>query len=391
MFRRIILLLTALVLVISCNPFKPAAIPAFYDPPVPLPAGKPGEIIRTEVLQGAPKGVKAWRVLYHSTTLDGSDIAVSAALMAPDTPAPANGFPILAEAHGTTGIAQGCAPSLEPFTKKLGTAGSFYSIYGAPFISQGYAVVMPDYQGMGAPGPFSYLVGDLEGKNTLDSIRAAKNFSDLKTSDQIFVWGHSQGGHASAFTSQLAASYAPDVKLSGAVMLAPAVELAQLVEHIFSAEKAAPTTGLMLMVTQAWPQAYPELQQVSLLKPDANVKPVLDECLLGAILPTLKPPSAYFTESPLNSPPWTARVNENIPDVTLLKVPTMIGQGEKDTIVYPPSSQAFAKSLCEAGTPVFFKFYPDAGHLDLPQYATADTLVWMQDILQGKPPQSNCN
>lgn len=384
-------LLVVLLLLSGCGIFSALPIPAFYNSPVPLPAGKPGDIIRTEVLTGAPQGVRAWRVLYHSTTLDNQDIAVSAAILVPDSAAPANGFPILAGDHGTSGIAQGCAPSLKPFTKEIGMSASFYTTYGEPFIQRGYAIVMPDYQGMGAPGPFSYLIGDLEGKNTLDSIRALKNFSDVKTSDQIFVWGHSQGGHAAAFTSQLAAAYAPDVKLSGAVLLAPAVELQDMAEHIFTVEKAAPTTGLMLMVAEAWSQAYPELQQAPVLKPNANLSPILDNCLLGTILPTLKPPSDYFATSPLNSPPWVTRLTANTPDVTQLKVPTFIGQGEKDTIVYPPSTQSFAKKLCAVGTAVSFTFYPESGHLDLPKYATADTLIWMQTILDGNPPPSNCN
>ncbi len=389
MFKRIAYLLVLLAILSGCNIFQAPAVPAFYDPPSPLPAGKPGDIIKTEVMKGAPRGIKAWRVLYHSTTLDGQDIAVSAAFFAPDKPAPANGFPILAQAHGTTGIARGCAPTIQPF--KVGLTGvSFYDEHVEPFLDAGYAVTLPDYQGMGAPGTLSYLIGELEGKNTLDSIRALKNFSEIKTSLQIFVWGHSQGGQAAAFTSQLAASYAPEIPLTGVVTLAPAVELKALVEHAFDDPKRAVTTGLMLMVVEAWTQAYPELQDAPLLKPNANVSSVLEDCVLGAILSTFKSPTDYFTASPLTSPAWTARIAENTPDPKLLRVPMFIGQGAKDQVVYPPTVQAFAKSVCENGTPVFFKFYENAGHIDLPKYATADTLSWMQELLQGKPPPSNC-
>jgi hypothetical protein len=35
--------------------------------PGPMPAGKPGDIIRSERLLGAPDGAVAYRVLHHST------------------------------------------------------------------------------------------------------------------------------------------------------------------------------------------------------------------------------------------------------------------------------------------------------------------------------------
>jgi pimeloyl-ACP methyl ester carboxylesterase len=340
-------------------------------------------------MPGTPKGIRAWRVLYHSTRLDGSDIAVSGAFFAPDEPAPAGGYPILAQAHGTTGIAQGCAPSLQPFHAQPGRS-SYFKTYIAPYLEAGYAVAMPDYQGMGAPGPYSYLIGELEGKNTLDSVRALKRFAEIPTSDEVFVWGHSQGGHASAFTSQLASGYAPEIKLRAAVLLAPAVELKDLVEHVFSTSKAAPTTGLMLVVVRAWSQVYPDLAQVNLLKPGASLAPVEDFCGLAAILATLRAPGDYFAMNPMSSPAWIARIDENMPQTNLLQVPMFIGQGEQDQIVYPPSTQAFAQAACKDGTAVFFKFYPQAGHLDLPTYATADTLAYMQGILGNGTPPDNC-
>lgn len=40
---------------------------SFYALPDPIPAGNPGEVVRTEQLQSAPAGTIAWRVMYHST------------------------------------------------------------------------------------------------------------------------------------------------------------------------------------------------------------------------------------------------------------------------------------------------------------------------------------
>jgi hypothetical protein len=61
----------------------------------PLPPGRPGRLIRSERLVGAPDGAIAWRVLYHSTDLDGAPIGVSGVVVAPDRPPPADGWPVV--------------------------------------------------------------------------------------------------------------------------------------------------------------------------------------------------------------------------------------------------------------------------------------------------------
>ena len=89
----------------------------FYTLPSPLPAGAPGEIVRTEQLLSAPAGTVAWRVLYHSTDITGADIVVSGVVVGPDSPAPPGGRVVVGWGHPTTGAAPKCAPSngIDPF------------------------------------------------------------------------------------------------------------------------------------------------------------------------------------------------------------------------------------------------------------------------------------
>src|ERR1700686_3939963 len=84
-------------------------VSAFYvwDKAVP---GTPGKLLRQEplpenrMLANASKSV---RVLYTSTNgIDGkTPITVSGAIYIPKGPAPSGGWPVVAWAHGTTGIA----------------------------------------------------------------------------------------------------------------------------------------------------------------------------------------------------------------------------------------------------------------------------------------------
>src|SRR5690606_18156955 len=66
----------------------------FYQVPDPLPAGKPGSLIRSLPITTAPTGSHAWRLLYHSTYLAGDDIAVSGTVVVPDGKPPAGGWPL---------------------------------------------------------------------------------------------------------------------------------------------------------------------------------------------------------------------------------------------------------------------------------------------------------
>src|SRR3954452_2442852 len=87
---------------------------ASYTPPSPLPSGSHGSLIWARKLSGeaALKSAgKNWKVLYRSVGTDGKRIAVSGTVSLPKGKAPKNGWPVISWDHGTTGIADVCAPS----------------------------------------------------------------------------------------------------------------------------------------------------------------------------------------------------------------------------------------------------------------------------------------
>jgi dipeptidyl aminopeptidase/acylaminoacyl peptidase len=111
---------------------------------------QPGTLLRHEPL---PRGLmlenasSGRRILYSST--DGirgqAPVAVSGAVFLPKGAAPAAGWPIVAWAHGTVGIADACAPSWRGRSQRD-------VAYLNAWLEQGYAVVATDYQGLGTPG-----------------------------------------------------------------------------------------------------------------------------------------------------------------------------------------------------------------------------------------------
>src|SRR5690606_19846472 len=117
---------------------------SFYDVDSDLPAGKPGELVRSMPILSAPLGVDAWRLIYHTTDLNGADVLASAVLAVPEGEVPAGGSPIVSWGHPTTGAGRDCAPSLlfDPFLMMTGLQ---------EFLLAGYAMVATDYPGMAVP------------------------------------------------------------------------------------------------------------------------------------------------------------------------------------------------------------------------------------------------
>jgi pimeloyl-ACP methyl ester carboxylesterase len=133
---------------------------------------------------------------------------------------------VVAWAHGTTGIADACAPSQnrEVFWPEARQAV-------LALLRKGYTVAAPDYPGLGTAGPHPYLVGDSEARSIIDSVRAAR-YLDGSLSKSYAVDGHSQGGQGALFTGELAPIYDGDLTLKTVVAIAPASNFRTLAELI---------------------------------------------------------------------------------------------------------------------------------------------------------------
>src|SRR4029077_1148551 len=217
---------------------------ALYDvSPAEVP-GKPGSIIRIWPLEGGGPGMggmgDSFRIRYRSTDPSGRPIPVSGAIYIPNGPAPAGGRNIIAWAHPTSGVMPPCAPSLMP-----DVGGMMWNLPN--MIAQGYIVVATDYPGLGTDGIHPYLIGESEARSVLDSVRAAREMPNTGASNRFAVWGHSQGGHAALYTGEIAAHYAPELKLVGVAAAAPATYLVELFDADESTEQ-----DLLAMSVLSW-------------------------------------------------------------------------------------------------------------------------------------------
>jgi dipeptidyl aminopeptidase/acylaminoacyl peptidase len=128
-------------------------------------------------------------VLYTSRTPQGKLAAVSGSVAVPRGKPPKRGWPVITWAHGTTGVADVCAPTRD----FLGTPNPTGETYINPelnaWLAAGYAVLRTDYQGLGTPGRHSFLVGKAEGRGVLDIVQAAREL-DPRIGKRYLIAGH---------------------------------------------------------------------------------------------------------------------------------------------------------------------------------------------------------
>lgn len=353
---------------------------------------RPGTLLRHEPL---PQGLMlenasgSLRILYSST--DGIvgrvPVSVSGAVFLPKGTAPAGGWPIVAWAHGTVGIADVCAPSWQGRSQRD-------VAYLNAWLEQGYAVVATDYQGLGTPGGHPYLAARSQAYSILDSVRAAlKGLPGLANS--VVVIGQSQGGGAAFAAAGYAPEYAPDINLRGTVATGvpffSAAGLAKLVDR--PGDAIDPTIAYTMLIMHLAQQVVPELDPVGYLTDRARAvyetarKACIVELFEATRIAGLTR-DGVFRKDPS---PFLFQTYRYMTYPTLaLRQPTFIGIGEKDRDVPPAMQLQLVKDSCAAGAPIQAHLYPGLGHSGAVNGSLPDSLPFVRQVMAGRPVASNC-
>jgi uncharacterized membrane protein HdeD (DUF308 family)/alpha-beta hydrolase superfamily lysophospholipase len=336
-------------------------VDAFYDSPSDIP-NEPGVLLRSEEFtRTIPDGAQAWRILYTTTRADGVPALASALVVVPAERA-SGPLPVIALAHGTTGVDRSCAPSVlkDPFA-----AGAFFAL--DQVIERGWALVATDYVGLGTEGGHPYLVGEPEGRSVLDSIRAARQLTGVDLADEAVVWGHSQGGGAALWTGGLAPTYAPDANVIGVAALAPASDLVGLANNLSDVTGGSIFASYLL---QGYANDYDDVDVSDYVNPVARTSfdEVVGRCLaepsvlLSAIGSVTLGDEVFSSD--LASGPLLERLNENVPTLPI-EAPLLLAQGDADSLVVPSVQADYVAARCDAGQPIDYRTYPGLDHVPL--------------------------
>jgi acetyl esterase/lipase len=360
----------------------------FYRAPLSEAAGVPGTLVRHEVIDGAPLGATAYRVLYRSTGLDNKPSLVSGVVIVPPGDPPPGGRPIVAWAHPTSGVVPRCAPSLAIFL--------FEQIQGLrSFVRDGYVVAATDYPGLGTPGPHPYLVGTSEARAVIDSVRVASSMPGAGGGKKFVVWGHSQGGHAALFTGLMAKTYAPELDLLGVAAAAPATDLATLMNEDIDSVGGKNITAMTLW---SWQRVF-DAKMDKVVDPRAipAIDQLAEECIEGPFdlrrrQLTEQPLEKYFltTKHPSDVEPWRTLLTVNSAGALPPEIPVFLAQGTDDVIIHPEVTKTYAAKLCKTGSKVHMLSMPNIGHGRAAQASTQAMLEWTSDRFAGVPAPNDC-
>ncbi|MEU7901628.1 lipase family protein [Actinoplanes sp. NPDC049118] len=291
----------------------------------------------------SPHGT-AKRIEYVSTDLSGATVTVTGLVITPRR----KSLRTVAWGHGTTGLADRCAPSdhQDVFWPEARAAI-------AELLKRGWTVAAADYPGLGTPAPHPYLIGGTTARSMIDSVKAARNLDSTLTT-QYALDGHSQGGQGALFAGQLAASYDGALELRGVAAIAPVSNVDLLAPVI----PGTPGQGYLVMALYGLNAVEPGFNPSTVLAQPAQERtPVLRTGCLYEILEAYAPLTARQLLNGGALPPPVVRklAQYDNPAQSAPSAPILIVQGTADEAVpYEVTAGPLLDQLRAYGQPVSF-------------------------------------
>ena len=381
------------------------------DPFYQLPDGldlsklpKPGTVLKVEAFTNTsfytiPPSISMSRFLYVTETLNGSSAPASALVLWPYVPRhfqslkpssakPLNGqavYPVVAWAHGTSGQTQACAPSgLRDLWDE------FHLPY--PLALAGYAVVAPDYLGLGIANTTSpYFIFPSQANDVFHAIAAAQTHWPAQLSKQFVIAGQSQGGGVAWSCAQRQAKRPVDGYL-GTFAASPFTD----VLNIIAADKLAQNNARVAGIAQGLDSVYPGSQLTDWLT-DAGIARLrllqqIKGCgLVGAQL--LGDPDSTMLQDDWNttsSAEWYRNVSTN--GGKQFAGPMLVTQGTEDPNANEPVNTKMVNETCTRFPQSQLQYIRYEGITHVPvlyagQYLYLD---WIRDRFAGVKVMQGC-
>jgi pimeloyl-ACP methyl ester carboxylesterase len=298
---------------------------------------------------------------------------------------PRGGWPVIAFAHGTTGVNQECGPSLSP--NLWGTINGI-----ASFLRMGFAVAATDYQGLGAPGAHPYLEAKTAAFNVIDSVRALRAVS-RDVSKTWSAYGGSQGGAAAWGANEQASTYATDLNLVGSGSLVPPADISDYAalasDGAMTKDQQAAYIGILIGLQRTRNGFNIDDYRHGLTEEKWDV-------LSACYGPKAEERSKIIYELPAQdlmpaTPEAEQRMFAMLKEMSLPQqraaAPMLIIYAGHDTFIPPQATEAAIARACAMGDTVQTIFQPDKGHGDVDGTAY---LEWLGERLAGDPAPNNC-
>ncbi len=359
--------------------------PASYSSPRALSKTRPGGLLWKQPFDGyqLPPGATATRILYHSLDADGRDVATSGFVLVPAGVAPQGGWPVIAFAHGTSGVGRQCAPSLMKDT--------YYGELGLnDMLRAGYAIVATDYHGLGTPGLHQYVSKIAQVNDVIYSVPAARTAVPALGRRWV-ADGHSQGGMAAWGVAERESGLR-DRDYLGAVSVAGAARPEELLTHLGD----TPGVGFYLAFMAYGIHArFPSFAVTDMLTPVAMQRypaAAADGCWYHGFALYADLTSTAMLKPGWNRNPWARRYfKENELGESAVAGPLLVIAGEADLTVPIEGARQTVERACSSGSSqLSFRSYPGFDHDPSMVATVTDQLEWIGARFAGTPAPSSC-
>lgn len=369
----------------------------FYNTAANFTSSEAGDLLKIQPLDPKPlkirSGTSVYRLQYSSKDLDGSLVPATAFIALPFAPAKGSHsncttYPLVAYAHGTSGIYHGCAPSNGP---NLYDYDSWQLL-----VERGYAVVATDYAGLGNNQTLhkygSYIA---QANDVYYSVLAARKAFDIFSKDWMSV-GHSQGG-ATVWKLSENKLVAQDHHYLGTVSLAPAARLWYMFRLNLKTKGAF--LGYAPYHAKALQRAIPSYNLTVLAEPLRKRMAIADKaqlCFDGlmSLSADLKSDqivsSTGVKEDDAKFQKWQDEMSPATAGHRSYK-PVLVVQGLNDSSVLPQATRKVYGDACKNGGEIHLREYPAMEHSPVIAAAAPEWLAWVDDRFAHKDTPGQCS
>lgn len=345
-----------------------------------MPAGKPGDLIRSQPFEQyeIPFSVDAVRILYHSRSATGEDVAASGVVLVPgERKPPLGGWPVIAWAHGAAGVARPCAPSL---MKNLGH-GPFLAMY----VNLGYAVVATDYTGLGTAFRSAFLDGPSNATDLIASVAAARA-AVPQVGAKWIAMGEAEGNLAAVAVAEKEneirhPGYLGSIAISG---LADAEEM--------YGNSALGSSSLMLAsLAYGVKTVYPQFQLTDMLTEKGlalyhRTEQTCPESETSAVLPPNEAVHPRWNDSEF----IRQYLERNRLAQTRAYGPILVISSDADRAITGSMTAETIARMCKQGDRVQWQRYPDLDPGSVIGDSVRDQIGWIEARFAGRPSTTSC-
>lgn len=388
-------------LAIRGDPPLPTSDP-FYSPPKGWEKVKPGTVLRSRKVDVKSifevRVKEAWQLLYRTTYLSDDEPTTTVTTILIPHNAKKDKLVLYGDYQDSNGPQ--CAPS---YSFRAGIANDVSATANMAtilvFLQEGYVVTVPDKEGKHN----AFAAGHVEGRQTLDGIRATLSFDKLSFSNNTRVagFGYSGGAIQTGWAASLKKGYAPELNMVGWYAGGTPSNLTDLILLL----NKGPFSGFLVAGVQGVSTAYPMLKEALDKWTTPKAKEALkfseSHCMVDMLLkyPFINLLSEEFTskgDKVLEIEPLKTVLDQQIMGIHADETPdtpVLMMHGVKDEVAPYGSAFRTYQNWCDQGADVEFVTYKNdlAAHFTTMVTSVAPAFVWIRDRLEGKPVQRGCS